>query len=256
MRARCCFSGAERGQWLQSWAAREGGRHVRLTTADRHGRGSYGAGQGTGCEAGRRTWQKPEQMKDICLVLAAVVLASVQALRNINKAWTPLFPRAVTAVVGVWLTASPANAVVLSGRVSLGEGVAGPTSSERALYLTVRQDGGIWQDRVRNFKPPPVLSKRIPASELGSEFPCKVMLDSKTDATPEGLQLESDWTSGRTPLLVTARLDMDGVAATRSPEDVVGQTTISLDGQGSWPDFQLELAGRGLTGKFITQQRK
>lgn len=151
------------------------------------------------------------------------------------------------------LSASPVLAVTLQGSVSIGADVAGTTAKlpeGRALYVTVRQDKGVWSDRVRNFKPPPVLSKRIP----NPTFPLAFTLDSDVDSTEEGAALAREWKAGRNPLLVAARLDADGVAATRSPDDLTGQATIELK-EGAWGAIDMVLEGRGLTGKFITQPR-
>ena len=112
---------------------------------------------------------------------------------------------------------------------------------------------------MRNFKPPPILSKRI----ANPTFPLSVTLDSDVDSTEEGVALAGKWKAPVTiggkerpplPLLVGARLDSDGVAATRSPEDLTGQTSVEW-GDGRWGTLDVVLEGRGLTGKFITQQR-
>jgi hypothetical protein len=137
------------------------------------------------------------------------------------------------------------HAMVLSGEVRLVEGiVAAPDNRDQALYITAREDRGVWQDRVRNFKSPPVMSKRIPASALKSGFPLEVTLDSAVDSTPEG-QADA-WTKGTNPLLVSARLDVDGTAATRSPEDLTGSGSASFDrAEGRWEHFEIALSGRG-----------
>ena len=150
--------------------------------------------------------------------------------------------------------ASASHAMVLSGEVRLVEGFVAPVNSEQALYVTAREDRGVWQDRVRNFKAPPVMSKRISASALKSGFPLEVTLDSTVDSTPEGQ--DGIWTKGANPLLVSARLDVDGTAATRSPEDLTGSGSASFDRtEGRWDHFDIALSGRGLTGKFITQPK-
>jgi hypothetical protein len=126
------------------------------------------------------------------------------------------------------------------------------TGDQIALYVTVRQDKGIWQDQVRNFKQPPVLAKRIPIN-VASEFPLSFTIDENTDSTPEGKELASEWKSGKSALLITARLDMDGIASTRSSADLVGQTSTTLSDDGSgWKDFTLNLGGRGSMSRFIT----
>ena len=106
-----------------------------------------------------------------------------------------------------------------------------------------------------------------PTKQLNEIFPMKVIVESTVDSTAEGLALLKDWSSGiyylirasfiyymkvefffvsrcshicicfwfythinitgRTPLTVSVRLDDDGVASTRSPSDLVGQTSVS-----------------------------
>jgi len=155
---------------------------------------------------------------------------------------------------------SSANAAVVAGQVVVAQGISAPqigTNQNLALYVTVRQDRGIWQDRVRNFKSPPIMSKRIPSSELKQGFPLRVTLDSVLDATVEGKEIEEAWTKGQTPLLVSARLDVDGVAATRSPDDLTGSASTSFSNeQGSFDKFELTLVDRGITGKLITQTQQ
>lgn len=60
---------------------------------------------------------------------------------------------------------------------------------------------------------------------------------------------------GRTPLTVSVRLDEDGVASTRSANDLVGQGTVNLAKDGSWSKFDIELVGRGVVGKFLTDNK-
>jgi len=82
-----------------------------------------------------------------------------------------------------------------------------------------------------------------------------VSLDSSVDSTVEGLQLLADWESGRLPLLVSCRLDADGVASTRSPDDLVGVSQSIAKVEGKWEPFSIELVDRGVGGKFLTQQK-
>jgi hypothetical protein len=163
---------------------------------------------------------------------------------------------AALALASTLTLSTAAHAYELSGSVRVAERSVVPSTDKRALYLTVRQDGGTWNDGVRNFKSPPVLSKRIAASDLGQGAPFTVTLDSTADATPEGIALGQDvWLSGKTPLLVTARLDSDGVAATRSEDDLVGQCKIERKDD-MWGSIDIAVEGRGLAGKFITRQNK
>ncbi|CAB9504611.1 expressed unknown protein [Seminavis robusta] len=130
-----------------------------------------------------------------------------------------------------------------------------------ALYVTVRPDrpDNVPQAILQGTrgKPPPVLSARFEAPT----FPFSFHLTDK-DYTPEGQPLTNDETKTsdndpwwlRDDLIVSARLDMDGIAATRSPEDLVGRTTYRRSQGGEAVD--LELMGRGAFGKFATQQTK
>lgn len=118
-----------------------------------------------------------------------------------------------------------------------------------ALYITVRPDR---PDNVPQAildgsrgKAPPVLTARY---ELPS-FPFTFHLteqDYTTEGKPTG---ESAWWL-QDDLIVSARLDMDGIAATRSPEDLVGRTVYQRAKGGE--SVLLNLTGRGRFGKFAT----
>ena len=122
-----------------------------------------------------------------------------------------------------------------------------------ALYITVRQDGGIWEAGVRNYKPPPIMAKKIPIDDV-SVFPLKVSLDDTIDITEEGKDLK--WKNGKKPkpLLFSARLDTDSNANTRSPTDLVGQIANIRYEDGSWQSFDISLGGRGGLGKVIVSK--
>jgi hypothetical protein len=129
-------------------------------------------------------------------------------------------------------------------------------SPDAALYLTARQDVGIFQAQIKNVKPPPVLSKRLPFAKGSEAFPLEVTVSASEDLTPEGQELKAQWTkAGGLPLVISARLDADGVAATRDPQDLVGRAVVKkVDGK--WEDGQIDLQGRGVAGKFITSKPK
>ena len=159
----------------------------------------------------------------------------------------------------------PKGSTFVSGTVNLPPGITDPgpvvasNNSEEnnqpppkpALYVTVRPNRPDNVPRAildgSRGKPPPVLAARFedPA------FPFEFGLGEK-DLTPEGLGNETDgywWSSD--DLIVSARWDSDGVAATRSPEDLVGR---NLWKQGTTERFVLELQGRGSFGKFATKK--
>lgn len=147
--------------------------------------------------------------------------------------------------------------VTLQGEVTIKEGYAVPSASTAALYITAREDIGLLRSAVLASKPPPILTKRI--SIKASNFPYQFKLDSQFDLTPEGQQTYAGWSSGKTPILISARVDEDGVAATRGPNDLVGKATVSYglnEGDPTWDKAAIELVGRGIGGKLVTSQTK
>lgn len=144
----------------------------------------------------------------------------------------------------------------VSGIVNLKSGLSidetiGPNS---ALYVTARPNK---PDNVPKAildgsrgKPPPVLSARF----ANPSFPFEFMLTSE-NFTPEGASkvdgTDDVWWSGE-ELIVSARLDTDGVAATRDPTDLVGRGIYSAGGASPLP---IELVGRGLFGKSVTAKK-
>ena len=156
---------------------------------------------------------------------------------------------------------------VLRGTVSLAPGVpfppeSMPTTSSSAIYLTCRPDK---PDNVpaailngSRGKSPPVLAARIE----NPSFPLDFTLVSPRDLTIEGAStaivgdgkatdFENLWWI-KEDLIVSARWDSDGVAATRSPEDLVGRA-IWKNGEAN---VQLELGGRGAFGKLVTGSKE
>jgi hypothetical protein len=130
-----------------------------------------------------------------------------------------------------------------------------------ALYVTVRPDR---PDNVPQAilagtrgKSPPVLSARFE----NPTFPFAFHL-TPHDYTPEGKPAEGSMENGeqqqqqqqpwwwKDDLVVSARLDMDGIAATRSPEDLVGRAIYRRKTGGE--AVQVALMGRGAFGKFAT----
>jgi hypothetical protein len=79
-----------------------------------------------------------------------------------------------------------------------------------------------------------------------------------TTSTPEAdLTLDNLWWS-KDDLLVSVRLDQDGVASTRSPDDLVGRglwrsksSNINTDERA----LEIRLEGRGTFGKMVTGGR-
>merc|ERR1719502_1259682 len=176
--------------------------------------------------------------------------------KKIAKALTTIGVSSILGFSGGQPDVSKALAVggvVLGGEVTIKEGYEVPAASTAALYITAREDIGLLRSAVLNSKPPPILTKRIPIK--ASNFPYQFKLDSQFDLTPEGQQTYAEWSSGKTPILISARVDEDGVAATRGPNDLVGKGTSNYglgEGDPVWDKTAIELVGRGVTGKFLT----
>jgi hypothetical protein len=158
--------------------------------------------------------------------------------------------------------------VTLRSDVALNPGMLSSTSTmAAAVYITARPDR---PDNVPKAildgsrgKAPPVLVVRISLSSLGGisqVFPLEFTLTA-ADVTVEGQgqqqEVNSDeyWWS-RDNLIVSARLDSDGVAATRDPNDLVGRSTVKRNRKrNDVVDVDVvvvELQGRGVGGKFVT----
>jgi len=162
------------------------------------------------------------------------------------------------------------------GTISLPQGIQFASSSSSdtaaALYVTARPDK---LDNIPRAildgsrgKAPPVLIARFPLSKsttittttttttYGDFFPYSFAL-TENDLTMEG---QSQWfVSTKEDLIISVRLDMDGVAATRDPDDLVGRA-IYYGGNGNvvrgGDDISIQLQSRGITGKFVTKKSK
>jgi len=167
-----------------------------------------------------------------------------------------------TAFTNIILLAPPSSAqadattLLLKGTVTLSspEVVAAELSSQEspALYITCRPDRA---DNVpaailtgTRGKPPPVLAARF----ANPSFPFQFSL-STDNVTPEGAASEENgafWWKDE-DLIVSARWDYDGVAATRSPEDLVGRGLLRRKVDET---VAVQLEGRGAFGKFATKK--
>jgi len=120
-----------------------------------------------------------------------------------------------------------------------------------ALYITARPNTSDNVPRAildgSRGKPPPVLIARIPNVD---SFPLTYTLTAR-DVTVEGAATNDGnyWWRG-SGLVVSARLDSDGIAATRDPNDLVGRNVIA----GGSNQVSVELQGRGAAGMFFTQK--
>jgi hypothetical protein len=133
--------------------------------------------------------------------------------------------------------------VLASGIVSMpradGEGPA-----HGALYVTARlASGGAMT------KQPPIAAARFPCP---LHFPYAFELKMPADLTAEYAGAPVDFLASQ-DLIISARLDTDGVAATRDPDDLIGRGGLSKQGSASgWAPVAIELQGRGLTGRILT----
>jgi hypothetical protein len=164
---------------------------------------------------------------------------------------------------------------ILSGTVTLAPDVDDLPKklSDRntsALYITCRPDkpDNVPQGILNGSrgKAPPVMAARFE----NPNFPFPFDLVSPTHLTPEGASASqaaaniaaadatSFWWSSD-DLIVSARWDSDGVAATRDPEDLVGRGlwkykvgSVSSENDG----VEIMLTGRGAFGKLVTGSSK
>ena len=149
--------------------------------------------------------------------------------------------------------AEPSTFVIARGSIALQNGItaAGSDAAGAALYVTAKPADTSTGITAQAGKVPPLAAARYPSP---IKFPYDFSL-STADLTPEFSGVDKDtWIN--TDLLITARFDTDGVAATRGPDDLVGRATQSKRGAGTDPDKWstpvVELQGRGLTGRLLT----
>lgn len=154
------------------------------------------------------------------------------------------------------------SAVLVQGTVTAPSSYAVRSTTETmtpvpALYITCRPDrpDNVPQAILEGSfgKAPPVLTARIE----NPTFPLNFRLTS-SDLTPEGAPNDEDSNNDiwwrQDDLIVSARLDMDGIAATRSPDDLVGRGLYSGKGTSSNSATVVALGGRGAFGKFATKK--
>jgi len=190
--------------------------------------------------------------------------------------------RAVVAAVSTLLiagppsilsaSAAPEEKTYVTGKATLQSSLSSINVAEdigpnAALYVTARPNKPDNVPRAildgSRGKPPPVLSARF----ANPTFPFEFTLTSQ-NFTPEGASIVSEgdaatedgttndvWWSGE-DLIVSARLDSDGVAATRDPTDLVGRGIYSANKAAAGSVVSVELQGRGLFGKSVTGARK
>ena len=137
-----------------------------------------------------------------------------------------------------------------TGTVRIQAGATPTDSPTAALYVTARLvPSNVAPLYVTAGKVPPLAAARFPAPT----FPFDFKLDA-TNLTPEWAGVApAEWATQ--DLVISARLDSDGTAATRDPEDLVGRGELkknSAQEPGRWSAADVELQGRGLTGRILT----
>lgn len=162
--------------------------------------------------------------------------------------------------------------VIVKGQVTVAstDALAAQEASSgggAALYITCRPDKA---DNIplailngSRGKPPPVLSARIPNPSFPFDFELTIPRDLTLEGAWDGLSppetiqppthRDQLWWN-QMDLIVSARWDSDGVAATRSPEDLVGRGVWSYKEDESV--VEVMLTGRGAFGKFATGGKK
>ena len=172
--------------------------------------------------------------------LRLALLACVAALTptTVDRRSAMKLPLAVVALAP---GAARADDVIVSGTVNAADAVVGP---DAALYVTMRR-GGAPQAAFSKFKavPEPSLAAvRIPMK--GKSFPIDFAIPrSALFADAPALPAEIKDVA----LTVSARLDQDGVAATRGPDDLVGSVYTTP----SSAPAAIALEPRGVVSKFM-----
>lgn len=169
--------------------------------------------------------------------------------------------------------------VILKGVVTLKAGTEFKPSSDdasapssAALYITAKPEQltpmSAFDATITGGRPPPIMTAKFPMGAVGNAnaFPFHFQLTSN-DVTSEGafgittqiVDPSSFWWYSDN-LIVSCRLDRDGVAATRDPEDLVGRSFSKVNkgtnNEGTVRgEVRIELQGRGIGGKFVTQKQ-
>ena len=171
--------------------------------------------------------------------LRLALLACVAALTptTVDRRSAMKLPLAVVALAP---GAARADDVIVSGTVNAADAVVGP---DAALYVTMRR-GGAPQAAFSKFKavPEPSLAAvRIPMK--GKSFPIDFAIPrSALFADAPALPAEIKDVA----LTVSARLDQDGVAATRGPDDLVGSVYTTPSAPAA-----ITLEPRGVVSNFM-----
>jgi hypothetical protein len=204
--------------------------------------------------------QRLEQQEDSPLDIPRrnLVLSSISS----TLGWMLLAPPSSLAAEEEETTTT----IILKGTVTLDADLVAASSSTTtaALYITCRPNkpdnvpGAILSGT--RGKPPPVLSARFENPSFPFEFELSTPRDLTIEgaSSSDGVVVSSSTTPvldpskfwwNRDDLIVSARWDSDGVAATRSPDDLVGR---GIWKRGDDVTVEVPLTGRGSFGKFAT----
>jgi hypothetical protein len=155
------------------------------------------------------------------------------------------------------------STAVIRGVVKLKPGTEVNPSDSAALYVTAKPETTINAPKAiaEMFagRPPPILTARFPISSGSTAFPFQFEL-TESDVTAEGSYGGTKYWWSDDNLVVSARLDSDGIAATRDPDDLVGRTVAFVADKDSRvfrydKPVELQLQDRGIGGKFITSKK-
>ena len=180
---------------------------------------------------------------------------------------------ASTAIVALPKVSDAVNKItILKGVVTLKPGSQAVMSTGSALYVTAKPETTINAPKAiaEMFagRPPPVLTARYPISSGSSAFPFDFQF-TEADITAEGLYEDTNaekkaniywWMNDN--LVISARFDSDGVAATRDPDDLVGRSFSLVERKDNdntfrySSDVEIQLQGRGVGGRFITTKKE
>ena len=181
----------------------------------------------------------PRRSRPISFPTMHLVLARRAIFASLAAVLTPAPPS--------WASEATRTVAVGSVQVQPGVSAAGAEGNAAALYVTAKPVDNSFASA---GKTPPLAAARYPSP---IQFPFDFALSTK-DLTQEFLALDASVWEAK-DLSITARWDVDGVAATRSPEDLVGRGGLSKKGTSdpaSWTSASVELQGRGIAGRMLT----
>jgi len=146
--------------------------------------------------------------------------------------------------------------IYVSGTATLQSGISiDEIGTNAALYITARPNKPDNVPRAvldgSRGKAPPILSARFSNPTFPFDFDLSSQwLTPEGASVVEGKDTDDVWWSGE-DLIISARLDSDGVAATRDPTDLVGRGIYAAKDDSK---VSIELQGRGMFGKAVTKK--